>query len=119
MFSTLVGFGETMIRYCPIDPKDDGADKPCGEVGSFTMLPKEKRVHYRRQSSTFWQNQPEKYPWDNILKGITGNGAWVHATGITPMCGSHARARWIEHLQAAAKLSAPVSIDFNHRPALG
>jgi len=91
-----------------------------GEVGSFTILPEEKRVHYRRSSSTFWQEQPDSYPWKKIFKGKHGsNGAWVHATGITPLCGPQARARWDEHLQACATMSVPVSIDFNHRPALG
>ena len=92
----------------------------CGEVGSFTMLPQEKRVHYRRSSSTFWIQQPQSFDWKHIYQGSTDhNGAWLHATGITPLCGPQACKHWCEHLQIAAALSVPVSMDFNHRPALG
>ena len=91
-----------------------------GEVGSFTILPTEKRVHYRRASSTFWLNQPQHYPWKKIFQGVHGtNGAWLHATGITALCGEQALKHWQEHLQSAVDMHIPVSIDINHRAALG
>ena len=183
---TLVGFGETMVRYCPIDDNEGEGQPSCacnvlrtiagdelnvcldfsklgnnrssswisslpssssnnpfihllksctdsanvntshcycngdGEIGSFTMLPKQKRVHYRRKSSTFWNNQPESsYPWKEIFQGQNNNGAWLHATGITPLCGPQALKHWNEHLAIAAAMNIPVSIDINHRAALG
>eukprot|EP00946_MAST-07B_sp_MAST-7B-sp1_P005192 g5192.t1 len=88
------------------------------DIGAFTLLPREKTVHYSRKDSAFWRAQPsEGYKWSSAFegKGVT----WLHATGITPLCGADATAHWIAHLKAAAAAKVPVFIDLNHRPALG
>lgn len=88
------------------------------EVGSFTVVPEEKRVHYRRSSSAFWKNEnQEKLNWRQIFAET--KPTWCHATGITPLCGEGACKSWVEHLNMCEEFGVPVSIDFNHRPALG
>jgi Entner-Doudoroff aldolase len=173
---TIVGFGEAMIRYAPVDktvPQNGQPDlflrsiggdelnvmvalsrlgrhthwvsllpnnvlgnvvrncatsagvsiKHCltddttGEVGSFTVIPEEKRVHYRRKSSSFWKQSGDELKWEHIMKDCSA--AWCHATGISPLCGSGARTSWEEHLRVCEQMKIPVSIDFNHRAALG
>ena len=86
------------------------------EVGSFTVLPKEKRVHYRRASSAFWKDK-HNFDWDKIIKEM--KPSWCHATGITPLCGDNAAISWVNHVDACGNNKIPISIDFNHRPALG
>ena len=86
------------------------------EVGSFTVIPSEKRVQYRRASSAFWNNS-NNFDWDQIVQDM--KPSWCHATGITPLCGDNAAASWVKHLNACGKYNVPISIDFNHRPALG
>lgn len=94
--------------------KTTGSDS---EVGSFTVIPEEKRVHYRRASSAFWAQKKNDLQWDKIVRDMSPS--WCHATGITPLCGDGARASWVAHMTACGKHNVPVSIDFNHRPALG
>eukprot|EP00501_MAST-03F_sp_TOSAG23-6_P001954 GSMAST32.ASY1.ANO1.2038.1 assembled CDS len=90
-----VGVG---INHVHIDPK--------GEMGIFYVLPDEKRVQYQRRTSSFWVAQPN-FNWYNIFTSPILCD-WVHATGITPLCGV-----------LAQSLGLTVSIDLNHRPALG
>jgi Entner-Doudoroff aldolase len=88
------------------------------DIGAFTILPRQKAVHYSRKDSAFWRDQPaDGYDWAGTFTqpGIT----WLHATGITPLCGSDATSQWLAHLNAAAEAHVPVFIDLNHRPALG
>jgi sugar/nucleoside kinase (ribokinase family) len=90
-----------------------------GVLGIFYVLPDEKRVQYQRRFSSFRVAQPVRgFDWPTILSQPEPCD-WVHATGITPLCGAAARAQWKAHLRAAAALSVPISIDLNHRPALG
>ena len=44
---------ETGVELCAKDAPRDA------EVGSFTVLPHESAVHYRRKNSAFWTAQPE------------------------------------------------------------
>ena len=65
--------------------------------------------------SSFWKQQGDEIDFERAMK----KGMWCHATGITPMCGSGARAAWISHIKAAMAIGVPVTIDFNHRLQLG
>ena len=70
------------------------------EVGSFTVVPAQKVVHYRRSTSAFWTEQPaDGFAWGSALEGC----AWVHATGITAQCGDAARAQWTAHLEQCVR----------------
>ena len=82
--------------------------------GTFSVIPEEKRVEYQRSASAFWTSA-RSFDWDSLLKDVS----WVHATGITPMCGSIARTDWKGHIEAATRLGVQLSLDLNHRPALG
>ena len=85
-------------------------------LGTFTVLPHERRVEYQRSASAFWQSDAHRnIDWQAVLSGAS----WLHATGITPMCGKHATKAWIAHVETAVGMGVPVSCDLNHRPALG
>eukprot|EP00947_MAST-08B_sp_MAST-8B-sp1_P003848 g3848.t1 len=72
-------------------------------VGTFTVIPEERRVHYQRSHSAFWAMAPDLFNWDTILSDT----AWIHATGITPLCGAGARANWVRHLEVAKAKGIP------------
>eukprot|EP00940_MAST-03C_sp_MAST-3C-sp2_P002394 g2394.t1 len=91
------------------------------ELGSFYVIPDEKRVQYQRQHSSFWrQDWPDLFDWrDIILKSSQRHRVWVHQTGITPLCGVGAKENWKALMTACIALGTPISVDLNHRPALG
>ena len=70
---------------------------PGAPLGSFTVVPDEYRVHYERAHSAFWQMKPGLFEWPKILK----DAKWLHATGITAMCGPVASSNWVDHIEAA------------------
>ncbi len=98
-------------------------------MGTFTVLPSERRVHYQRSHSAFAMQPIDAFQWRQIYtytgntggKGGNGSGrvGWIHATGISPLCSDTAAHNWSQHLIEAHALSIPVSVDFNWRPALG
>jgi Entner-Doudoroff aldolase len=104
-----------------------GSASPQHDLGAFTVLPLQRAVHYSRKDSAFWRDQPTGgYDWAGAFAGGGGGGSggtdvatWLHATGITPLCGPDAVTHWLSHLKAAAAANVPVFIDLNHRPALG
>ena len=92
-----------------------------GQIGVFYVIPKEKRVQYQRRRSSFWQF-PHRFDWHKIIENTrreSGSNLWVHQTGITPLCGPHALKNWKNLMRSCAELEVPVSLDLNHRPALG
>eukprot|EP00039_Didymoeca_costata_P031320 m.34176 g.34176 ORF g.34176 m.34176 type:complete len:611 (+) comp8684_c0_seq1:108-1940(+) len=183
----LVGFGEAMIRYAPIEDKDvvnrvplpdptagvflrsvggdelnvcvdfgrlDGQARPIpqwisvlptgplgdlvmhsGElagidaskvarvenatIGTFTVLPELKMVHYQRHNAAFAEQDPSLFDWNELLSEKNGVRKWLHMTGITPMVGPKPAESWKNALDTARKLGVPVSMDFNHRKQLG
>eukprot|EP00036_Acanthoecidae_sp_10tr_P011946 CAMPEP_0182927644 /NCGR_PEP_ID=MMETSP0105_2-20130417/13893_1 /TAXON_ID=81532 ORGANISM="Acanthoeca-like sp., Strain 10tr" /NCGR_SAMPLE_ID=MMETSP0105_2 /ASSEMBLY_ACC=CAM_ASM_000205 /LENGTH=619 /DNA_ID=CAMNT_0025065601 /DNA_START=14 /DNA_END=1873 /DNA_ORIENTATION=+ len=93
---------------------------PDADVGTFTVIPERKTVHYQRRNSAFAKQSPYAFDWPAVLKpGPGGEKAWLHMTGITPMISEGSRLAWTLALKAAADLGVPVSMDFNHRPQLG
>ena len=92
------------------------------ELGMFFVIPNEKRVQYQRCHSSFWrQDWPNLFSWRDILLESRGKDGdvWVHQTGITPLCGVGARENWKALMASCAALDVPISVDLNHRPALG
>lgn len=80
------------------------------------------RPLYQRHGSAFCTTiNAQTHDWRALLDGPR----WLHLTGITPALGAGPRAAWDAALSAAAEASgatgAPlrVSLDLNHRPALG
>ncbi|EGD74162.1 hypothetical protein PTSG_12407 [Salpingoeca rosetta] len=90
---------------------------PGADVGTFTVLPELKRVHYQRQHSAFALHDPSQLDWDKILGG--SDKKWLHMTGITPMISENSYNSWTRAMMTAIKRRIPISIDFNHRKQLG
>jgi len=87
-----------------------------GEVGTYTVLPEEGRVHFERKHSSFALQNEGLVQWDKIFsKGLT----WLHLTGISAMCCSAAARCWAVGFETAAKAGCPISVDLNHRPQQG
>lgn len=89
------------------------------DVGTFTVVPELKTVHYQRGNSAFAQHSPSAFDWESILAECGEAKVWLHMTGITPMIAEAPRLSWTLALQAAHTMGVPVSMDFNHRPQLG
>lgn len=94
-------------------------DSDGAEVGTFTVLPEGKRVHYQRRHSAFYRQAADgNFDWPAILD-TSARPVFMHATGITPLCGPGALANWRAALRTAGKQGVGVLLDLNHRPALG
>ncbi|XP_062521618.1 uncharacterized protein LOC134196491 [Corticium candelabrum] len=89
-----------------------------GDVGTFTVLPQLKTVHYQRRNSAFARHDPDCFNWNELLTDA-GVKTWLHVTGITPMISKPAFESWNRALHEAHKLFIPTSLDFNHRKQLG
>ncbi|EOD07667.1 hypothetical protein EMIHUDRAFT_106404 [Emiliania huxleyi CCMP1516] len=75
------------------------------------------RPHYQRHHSAFATvASGDTFDWPSLLSPAK----WLHVTGITPLLGPGPAAAWSTALEAAAATDGcDVSLDFNHRPALG
>lgn len=96
-------------------------ERPKGQTdtGVFWVIPTEKRVLYQRKYSAFWQEDIE-FNWGEIFsKPSVTQTIRLHATGITPMCGPIAKRNWEQMMAVAQKMDIPITMDLNHRPALG
>jgi 2-dehydro-3-deoxygluconokinase len=89
-----------------------------GDIGTFTVLPEAKTVHYQRRHSAFALHDPKALMWPGLLNGDLGK-PWLHATGITPLISMAARQSWDAHLTHACSEGIPISLDLNHRKQLG
>ena len=89
-----------------------------GDVGTFTVLPEAKTVHYQRRNGAFALHDPATLDWPTLLGGLDGARPWLHMTGITPMVSPAARQSWDAAILAAAA-GVPMSLDLNHRKQLG
>lgn len=95
-------------------------DHDTANLGLFFVIPDEKRVQYQRRNSSFGrQSASNLFDWRKILLQESDSRVWVHMTGITPLCGTGARENWRAMVATASALQLPVSLDLNHRPALG
>eukprot|EP00730_Choanoeca_flexa_P014038 TRINITY_DN5987_c0_g1_i3.p1 TRINITY_DN5987_c0_g1~~TRINITY_DN5987_c0_g1_i3.p1 ORF type:complete len:602 (+),score=128.65 TRINITY_DN5987_c0_g1_i3:2-1807(+) len=88
------------------------------DIGTFTVIPEMKQVHYQRRQGAFAQQAAHIFNWDKILDQ-SHQQKWLHMTGITPMISLNARLAWTQALNAAYHHNVPVSMDFNHRKQLG
>ncbi|XP_065184188.1 2-dehydro-3-deoxygluconokinase-like [Sycon ciliatum] len=91
----------------------DGAD-----VGTFTVLPEQRTVHYQRRRSAFSLHDPGRFAWSDLLAGPSQQH-WLHMTGITPMIAEAPRTSWHAALRTARDKGIPCSMDLNHRAQLG
>ena len=90
-----------------------------GDVGTFTVLPEAKTVHYQRRNGAFALHDPATLDWSALLGRVDGEQPWLHMTGITPMVSAAARQSWDAAIRAAAAAGVPMSLDLNHRKQLG
>lgn len=104
-----------------------------GDVGIYHVWPKEHRLAYTRHHSVFALMDPNWFGeqfWTKILSEPPGPDqplptvSVLHVTGITPQITANAHKAWWKALKAARLLKEGgmplvVSLDINHRPALG
>jgi 2-dehydro-3-deoxygluconokinase len=72
------------------------------------------RVVYDRARSSFSEIRERDVDWDDVLRGAE----WLHLSGITPALGEGPACAALAAARAARRLSVPVSLDLNYRPAL-
>eukprot|EP00118_Oscarella_pearsei_P011816 m.82148 g.82148 ORF g.82148 m.82148 type:complete len:594 (+) comp36287_c0_seq4:68-1849(+) len=87
------------------------------DIGTFTVLPELKTVHYQRRNSAFAKHEPSVFDWSQLLS--KSNKSWLHVTGITPLISEPSFQSWDKALKEAHNQKIPISIDFNHRKQLG
>ena len=110
-----------MGRVILSSAEDTGVDtslvllSPNADVGTFTVLPEQRTVHYQRRRSAFSLHDASRFEWKTLLSG----NEWLHMTGITPMIAEAPRASWSNALQEARDRCIPCSMDLNHRAQLG
>jgi len=91
---------------------------PNSKMGIYHLIPDEARVEYDRKDSAFAKQEKGQFKdtWDKIAQDTK----WLHMTGITPMCSQSAKENWFNIMSTYQQQSgACISLDFNHRPALG
>ncbi|XP_065841162.1 uncharacterized protein [Oscarella lobularis] len=87
------------------------------DLGTYTVLPELKTVHYQRRNSAFAKHDPSVFNWTDLLSKT--EEMWLHMTGITPMISELAFESWNKALSEAHRRNIPTSLDFNHRKQLG
>lgn len=112
-----------------------------GDLGIYHVWPEKKKIWYQRYRSVFGLMDPDWFSdrfWLDALSqplvAPTPGGAApphvLHLTGITPQISPNAHKAWWRALRAAHMLRTArargeggarvvVTLDFNHRPALG
>eukprot|EP01121_Diplochlamys_sp_Union-15-3_P005445 TRINITY_DN1577_c0_g1_i2.p1 TRINITY_DN1577_c0_g1~~TRINITY_DN1577_c0_g1_i2.p1 ORF type:complete len:538 (+),score=103.89 TRINITY_DN1577_c0_g1_i2:45-1658(+) len=97
------------------------------DIGIFTVMPKEKTVHYQRGYSAWALQSKDCFKWNSIFgayeeKDSVSSSAkhlWMHVTGISPMTGEKPAYNWSKGIEEAVKRGVSISMDFNHRKQLG
>ncbi|KAK3247370.1 hypothetical protein CYMTET_43124 [Cymbomonas tetramitiformis] len=110
--------GDIITKSCESHGVEFAGSRVPGDIGTFTVLPEEKTVHYQRRNSTFALHDPGTLDW-NALFFPAGAVPWVYLTGITPLVSASARASWDNALACAKMRGAKISLDLNHRKQLG
>ena len=64
------------------------AEIPNMEIGTFFVIPDERRVHYQRSHSAWKFQGKDIFNWKDVLNR---KGAWLHVTGISPLTGENPR----------------------------
>jgi len=91
---------------------------PKSKMGIYHLIPDEGRVEYDRKDSAFAKQEKGQFKetWDKVAQDTK----WLHMTGITPMCSQSAKENWFNIMSTYQQQpGACISLDFNHRPALG
>eukprot|EP00912_Choanoflagellata_sp_UC4_P002405 UC4_evm3s1514 len=93
---------------------------PNSDVGTFTVLPEHRTVHYQRRNAAFACHDPKIFDWDMIMKTESEKGqVYMHMTGITPLISNSSLLSWKNAMEAAHRHDAAIFVDFNHRKQLG
>jgi len=104
-----------------------------GDVGIYHVWPSQHKIKFQRHRSVFGLMDPgwfDRAFWEeNLLKAGAGSSDAphvLHVTGITPLITVNTRAAWSSALETAKALKEAgraktlvVTMDLNHRPALG
>lgn len=107
--------------------------REAGDVGIYHVWPKEHKLWFQRHRSVFGLMDPGWFSrefWINVLSEDASNSTpqVLHVTGITPLISVNTRTAWSQALEAAMALKKEtsavgrklvVTMDLNHRPALG
>jgi len=129
---SLLGVQTRWVSVIPTGPMGDILAESCtahgvefqgarveGDIGTFTVLPEQRTVHYQRQNSVFAVQAPDALEWNKLLPADCGAAPWLHVTGISPLVSPWARRSWDAAIGCAKQRGVPVSLDLNHRKQLG
>ena len=108
--------GDVLTDSCEHHGVEFSGSRVDGEIGMFTVLPEEQKVHYQRRNSVFARHEPATLDWPALLNAPS---PWLHMTGITPLISPQSRASWDAAIEHAARMRMPISLDLNHRKQLG
>eukprot|EP00439_Symbiodinium_sp_Y106_P044985 s1236_g5.t1 len=107
--------------------------REAGDVGIYHVWPKEHKLWFQRHRSVFGLMDPGWFSrefWIEVLSEDASSSTpqVLHLTGITPLITVNTRTAWAQALEAAMALKQEtsavgrklvVTMDLNHRPALG
>ena len=88
-----------------------------GLTGKYIVNQKRNTVEYLRAESAFSKISSESF--EHTLHEAISDSDWLHLTGITPLLGKGPKTVWSTIITWAELDGTKISIDFNHRPALG
>ena len=101
------------VSAARIDP-----DAPTGLLVKEQRTPDVTRVHYYRTGSAGSRLRPEDLAEGRAAR-LIADAAVLHLTGITPLLSTGASEAVVRAVELAAAAGVPVSLDVNHRTALG
>ncbi|MCS5585618.1 MAG: PfkB family carbohydrate kinase, partial [Pseudomonadales bacterium] len=90
------------------------AEHPTGE---YTVDFNAEKVEYQRTDSAFANLSHTMFA--KSLRQLIGGARWIHLTGITPQLGELAKGTWSTAMATAELDGINISLDLNHRAALG
>jgi len=91
-----------------------------GDIGTLHVLPGATAPIYQRSRSVFALHALDLCAnWKELVDLKRWHYAWVVVSGITPLLGKQANEAWTACVRCAAANGSLVSLDLNHRPALG
>jgi len=111
--------GDIVLASCAEHGVDFCGERVDGDIGTYTVLPETKTVHYQRKHSTFALHDPSLLSWSRFLHLEGSESKWLHLTGISPLVSASAKQSWQAAIEQAISLRIPVSLDLNHRKQLG
>ncbi|MBT6645442.1 MAG: hypothetical protein HOB52_06530 [Euryarchaeota archaeon] len=86
-------------------------------TGKYRITEDSKSPIYQRKNSAFAHLTPQHFP--ELMRPIFDGVRWLHLSGITPLLGEKPKSLWATAMGWAELDGFLISLDINHRPALG